>query len=114
MKVCATLPKSFIFFQKKFKVTNHFKKPTLKRNYDYIHLQYSQAGRFAEIELLDDKYLKEIDISWLQINSYYAILQYTFCFKRCLNDEIYSSFMRHNIKKFSSKDYSIWYYICKD
>ncbi len=102
--------------KKKFKVTNYFKKPTLTRNYDYIHLQYShsQTGRFAEILLLDDKYLKEINISWSQVNSYFAIVQYTFSFKRCLNDEIYTSFMRDNIKKLSSKDYSIWYHICKD
>ena len=102
--------------KKKFKVTNYFKKPTFTKKYDYVHLQYShsQTGRFAEIELLDDSYLREIDISWSQINSYYAVIQYTFCFKKCLNDEAYSSFMRDNITKLSSKDYSIWYHICID
>ena len=47
--------------KKDFKVKNYYKKPTLINKYDYIHLQYSHSGygRFAEIELLEDKYIKE-------------------------------------------------------
>ncbi|MDD2647820.1 MAG: hypothetical protein PHU22_03325, partial [Eubacteriales bacterium] len=44
-----------------------------------------------------------------QINNFYAAVQYTFLFKRCLDDELYISFMQDNIKKLSSKDYSLWY-----
>lgn len=46
--------------KKDFKVKNYYKKPTFINKYDYIHLQYSHSGygRFAEIELLEDKYIK--------------------------------------------------------
>lgn len=108
--------KLYSLSKKDFKVTNHLKEPTFTKKYDYVHLQYShsQTGRFAEIELLNDKYLKEIEISWSQINSFYSIIQYTFSFNRCLNDERYSSFMHDNITQLTSKDYTIWYHICKD
>ena len=114
--VSKLIKKLYSLPKKKFKVKNYYKKPSFTKHYDYIQLQYShsQSGRFAEIELLNDKYLKEINISWSQINSYYAIIQYTFSFRRCLNDELYSSFMRDNIKKLSSKDYLIWYYMDED
>lgn len=109
--VSMLIKKLYSLPKKKFKVQNYYKKPSLTKKYDYIHLQYSHSkmGIFAEIKLLDDKYLSDISISWSQINNYYAAMEYTFSFKRRLNEERYLSFMRDNIKKLSSKDYTIWY-----
>lgn len=103
------LPKS------KFKVSTSYKKPTIISKYDYIHLQYlhSKYGRFAEIELLEDSYIKEIVIFWVQINSYYAFLEYNFILKKWLDDELYDQFIYDNIQKLNSKDYTIWYHISK-
>ena len=101
---------------KKFKVNNYYKKPTIINKYDYIHLQYSHSGygKFAEIELLKDPYIKEIKISWVQINSYFALLEYHFILKSCLDDDLYDQFIYDNIQKLKSKDYLIGYSINQD
>ena len=102
--------------KKEFKVKNYYKKPTLINKYDYIHLQYSHSryGSFAKIELLEDKYIESIEISWVQINSYYALFEYHFCFKKCLDEEMYGEFIYDNIGKISSKDFYKWYYISEE
>jgi len=110
------LKKIYSLSKKEYKVTNYYKKPSVINKYDYIHLQYSHSGygKFAEIELLKDKYIKSIDISWVQINSYFAFFEYTFTFKYCLNDELYNQFICDNIGSLNTKDYLIWYPIGKE
>lgn len=107
------LKKLYSLPKKKFKVKTYYKKPTIINKYDYIHLQYSHSGygKFAEIKLLDDKYVESINISWVQINSYFALLEYEFEFKVCLSEELYDNFIVDNIRKINSKDFIIWYYI---
>ena len=62
--VTKVLKKLYSLPKKKFKVHNHYKKPSIFHKYDYVHLhlQYSESGYgcFAEIELLEDKYIKSI------------------------------------------------------
>ena len=107
------LKKIYKLPKKMYSVTNYYKKPTFINKYDYIHLQYfrSGSGRFAEIKFLKDKYIDHIDISFAQINNFYAILEYRITFKKCLKDESFTNFMCDNITKLTSKDYSIWYNI---
>lgn len=107
------LRKLYSLPKNKFKVKNYYKKPTLINKFDYVHLQYSGSGHgiFAEIDLLDDKYIRHISVTWTQINNYYAFFEYNFQFKQCLDDELYEKFIFDNIKKITSKDYAIWYYI---
>lgn len=107
------LKKLYSLPRDKFKVKNYYKKPTLLNKFDYVHLQYSGSGHgiFAEIDLLDDKYIKHISVTWTQINNYYAFFEYDFRFKQSLDDELYEKFIYDNIKKITSKDYAIWYNI---
>lgn len=114
--VAKLLRKMYSLPRDKFKVDNYYKKPSIINKYDYIHLQYSSSGygRFAEIELLKDKYIKNIEISWVQINSYFAFLEYNFNFKCCLSEELYDQFIYDNIRSLNSKDYLIWYNINKE
>lgn len=102
-----SLPKS------KFKVKNYYKKPTIFKKYDYVHLQYLRhgVGIFAEIEILDDRFFSSIEISWSMVNNYYAIFQYRFHFKQVLTDSNLQLFISDNIKKLSKKDYINWYSI---
>ncbi len=102
-----TLPNS------KYKVQNHYKKPTLLHKYDYVHLQYSShgSGLFSEIESLDDEFIDSVNLTWSQINGFYALIQYEFIFKCTLNDERYDAFLRDKLKHITSKDYFPWYYI---
>lgn len=102
-----SLPKS------KFKVKNYYKKPTIFKKYDYVHLQYLRhgVGIFAEIEILDDRFFSSIEISWSMVNNYYAIFQYRFHFKQVLTDSNLQLFISDNIKKLSKKDYINWYNI---
>ncbi|HEM2814131.1 hypothetical protein ACJBYX_07215 [Streptococcus suis] len=102
-----SLPKS------KFKVKNYYKKPTIFKKYDYVHLQYLRhgVGIFAEIEILEDSFFSSIEISWSMVNNYYAIFQYRFHFKQVLTDSNRQLFISDNIKKLSKKDYINWYSI---
>lgn len=97
----------------RFKVKNYYKKPSFLREFDYIHLQYSHSshGMFAEIDLLNDKYIRHISVTWTQINNYYAFFEYNFQLKRSLDDELYGKFIYDNIQKITSKDFAIWYNI---
>lgn len=113
--VAKLLKKLYSLSQKRYKIKSYYKKPALINRYDYIHLQYNRSshGRFAEIELLEDKYIKSIEISWSQINNYYALLEYNLIFRKCLDDKLYDCFIYDNITKLNSKDYVIWYRIDK-
>lgn len=53
---------------------------------------------FAEIELLEDKYIKSIKATWAQINSYFALIEYDFTFKKPLDEESYNQFVYDNIR----------------
>lgn len=101
---------------KKYKTIITYKKPTFFKSYDYIHLQYSGSfhGIFAEIEFLDDKYIKSVKITWSQINSYFAILEYKFTLKHYLSEENCTHFICDNIKKLNKKDYLPYYYLKKN
>ncbi|MCI8792282.1 MAG: hypothetical protein HFG38_05675 [Eubacterium sp.] len=114
--VSKLLKKLYSLSKRKFKVRNHYKKPTRRKGFDYIHLQYSHTSSslFAEIELLKDKYIKEIIISWSQINSYFALIEYNFRLKKRLDDNGYNQFVYENISKLSSKDYVAWYHVAED
>jgi len=105
------LKKLYSLSKKEYSVKNYYKKPTSIQKYDYIRLQYSSSGygRFAEIIFLNDKYIDGINISWVQINNYFALLEYKFKFKRCLDDTSYNSFILDNIDLINLKDYFNWY-----
>jgi hypothetical protein len=71
-----------------YEVKNYYRKSNMLRTYDYVKLQYSRSsvGRFAEIEFLNDKYIDRLEISWTQVNSVYAFIEYIFWFKKCLDE----------------------------
>lgn len=116
MALQSVLKKLYSLPKKKFKVHNHYKKPSIFHKYDYVHLQYSESGYgcFAEIELLEDKYIKSIKATWAQINSYFALIEYCFTFKKPLDEENYNQFVYDNIRNLTSKDYIIWHRISKE
>lgn len=107
------LKKLYALSKKEYNVKNYYKKPTSIQKYDYIRLQYSSYGygQFAEIIFLNDKYIDGINISWAQINNYFALFEYKFKFKKCLDDTSYSSFILDNIDSINRKDYFNWYNI---
>ncbi len=63
--------------------------PFFVRKISIFLFQYSESGygSFAEIELLEDKYIKSIKATWAQINSYFALIEYCFTFKKSLDEE---------------------------
>ena len=97
-----------------YKVTNYYRKSNMLRTYDYVKLQYSRSsvGRFAEVDFLNDKYIDRLEISWTQINSVYAFIEYIFWFKKCLDAKAHKNFLIDNIRKIDpDKDYADYYYI---
>lgn len=107
------LKKLYSLPKKEYRVKNYYKKPTWRNKYDYVKLQYthSDIGRFSEIEFLKDKYIERIEIRWSQINNYFAYIEYTFWFRKCLDETLYNDFIIENLNKLTSKDYIIWYHI---
>lgn len=49
-----------------------------------------------------------------QINSYFALIEYCFTFKKPLDEESYNQFVYDNIRNLTSKDYIIWHRISKE
>lgn len=63
---------------KKYTVDCRYRKPTLFRKYDYIHLKFNGRGygSLANIKLLKDPYIHSIEILSSQINNYFAVIEY--------------------------------------
>lgn len=94
-----------------------YKKPTLFQKYDYVHMSHQgySVGSFATVKFISDKYIKEIQISWSQINSYYAYLEYRIHFTKCFNEKRYNEFISERIKEINSrKDYVHYYRVSND
>ena len=97
-----------------YEVKNYYRKSNMLRTYDYVKLQYSRSsvGRFAEIEFLNDKYIDRLEISWTQVNSVYAFIEYIFWFKKCLDEKAHKNFLIDSIRKIDpDRDYAEYYYI---
>lgn len=111
--VTKILQKLYALSSKKYKKDIYYKKPTIFKKYDYVQLLYSHSfhGRFAEIKFIDDKYIDSINISWAQINSFYALLEYKFSLKKCLSKEECTQFVCDNIDLLNSKDLLLYYNI---
>ena len=61
----------------KYKVFNIlYRKPTILHKYDYVHMQKEHCflGRLAEVQFIDSKYIKSIDITVTQMNDIYAFV----------------------------------------
>lgn len=105
--VTKLLNKLYKLDNKCFKCTHYYKKPSIKKKYNYVHLSNGSRsyGIFDEIEFIDDKYIKAIEICWSQINNYCAFLSYKINFKKSLKQEDIVDFVDCNIKNLSKKDY---------
>lgn len=101
------LKKIYSLPSKSFKTDIMYKKPSLLHKYDYIHLLYSHShyGVLANIKFLDNNYIDSINITWAQINSFYAVIEYTFSLKKWLSPKESTFFVCENISKLNSKDY---------
>ena len=65
-------------------------KKTMFNRYNYIHPQFDNTshGSLATVRFLDDRLIKEIDITWTQINNEEATICYSFIFKEWLDSEV--------------------------
>jgi hypothetical protein len=62
-----------------YKTKLYYKKSRLRtRNYIQPQFDHTATGLFAEITKLNDDFLREIHLSWTQINNDEAIIQYSF------------------------------------
>lgn len=109
------LQKLYSLPNKKYNKDIFYKKPTFFKKYDYVHLLYSHSfyGKFAEIKFTDDKYIESVSISWAQINSFYAVLEYNFSLKKCLKQHDCTQLVCDNIHLLNSKDLLFYYNINK-
>lgn len=92
---------------KKFIVNNYYKKPSIIRNYDYVHLSYTSrgVGLFANVEVKNNAYLKSIDIRWTQVDNYFALFEYSFNLKKAITGENFIDFVKSTFTEFTAADY---------
>lgn len=97
--------------KKRFNCHHRYKKPRIINNYNYIHLKNGSAsyGAFDEIELLDDSFIKRIEIDWTQINNYYAFFEYRFVFSKAQKQGEILDTIDKNICSFTKKDFFLRY-----
>lgn len=107
------IKKAYSLSRKKYKIENRYIKPSLTKKYDYIHLDYSSSGygELSTITFLKDKYIDKIEISWGQINNYFALVEYKFIFKNPLKNDDFINFIIDKIDTLNKKDYLSYYFI---
>ena len=96
-----------------YKTEIYYKEPSLLHHYDYVHLQLAGTGNgsFAEVTFLHDKYIKKIEITWAQINSFSAFMEYTIHFIKCLDEDAHHQFVLDTIRCLNGKDFRVFYLV---
>ena len=92
----------------KYKVFNVlYRKPTILHKYDYVHMQKEHCflGRLAEVQFIDSKYIKSIDITVTQMNDIYAFVEYDISFSIMLNEENRNQFIIDYLPQITDDDY---------
>ena len=90
---------------RKYKVRCNYNRPSIFKKYDYVHYEYNgySLSSVADIDFIDDKYIKSIHISKTQLNSFFEMVEYKISFKRCLVTELYDEFIYDMIKSVDEK-----------
>ena len=92
----------------KYKVFNVlYRKPTILHKYDYVHMQKEHCfwDRLAEVQFIDSKYIKSIDITVTQMNDIYAFVEYDISFNIMLNEENRNQFIIDYLPQITDDDY---------
>ena len=93
---------------KKYKVIDVlYRKQTVLHKYDYVHIQKEHCflGRLAEVQFIDSKYIKGIDITVTQMNDIYAFIEYDISFNISLNEEERNQFIIDYLPQITDDDY---------
>ena len=93
---------------KKYKVIDVlYRKQTVLHKYDYVHIQNEHCflGRLAEVQFIDSKYIKSIDITVTQMNDIYAFIEYDISFNISLNEEERNQFIIDYLPQITDDDY---------
>ena len=93
---------------KKYKVIDVlYRKQTVLHKYDYVHIQKEHCflGRLAEVQFIDSKYIKSIDITATQMNDIYAFIEYDISFNISLNEEERNQFIIDYLPQITDDDY---------
>lgn len=93
---------------KKYKVIDVlYRKQTVLHKYDYVHIQKEHCflGRLAEVQFIDSKYIKSIDITVTQMNDIYAFIEYDISFNISLNEEERNQFIIDYLPQITDDDY---------
>jgi hypothetical protein len=72
-----------------------------------VHIQKEHCflGRLAEVQFIDSKYIKSIDITVTQMNDIYAFIEYDISFNISLNEEERNQFIIDYLPQITDDDY---------
>lgn len=94
----------------KYKVDLYYGAKRFK-DLNYLRLAYDSMGssRLAEIELIDDQFIRKIEASFAQINNNQAIVVYEIHFNKIMDNEMLLFFVKNNRNILYQKHYIGWY-----
>lgn len=97
--------------KRKFNVRNRYKRPTYCKHYDYVYLQLAgiETDSVADIEFLDDDYIKNLSIGWCHIDSFSVYVEYAFTLKKCLPKDAQREFVINRMSLLNKNDHRSFY-----
>ncbi len=99
----------------KFNVKLHLKAPKW-RKIDYFRLQYdsSSINLLGSVELRNDSFIKEINVSYSQINNNEAIIEYRIYFKSVIQYDQIVNFLEANESIYIKQNFTDYYSLNRD
>lgn len=109
--VTKLIQKLYSLPKKKFKIQNRYRKPTAFKHYDYVPLQLTgtETDTVADIEFLNDEYIKTLSIGWCHIDSFSVYVEYAFSLRKCLPEDAQRQFVLDRMSFLNKNDYRTFY-----
>ncbi|KOY17856.1 hypothetical protein [Paenibacillus xylanivorans] len=94
----------------KYQVTLNYR-PKKIRDLNYFTLQYvgSSQSSLAKIEFLDDRFIREITVSFSQVNNNQAVVEFKISFNKIMDDKMFLDFIKNNKESVYNKKFIDYY-----
>ena len=101
--------------KKEYNPRTHFNKPSRFKKKSYITIKYdmSSYGGISDIDIIDNPFLKRVEILYASLDSWRYFLEYRFIFKKDINEN-YDDFIKYELIKGYKYDHHINFAISKE
>jgi hypothetical protein len=86
-------------------------KPKKFKDLSYLNLQYDRSSitSLATVEFIDDKFIKEITATFVQINNNQAIVEFKVHFNKIMDNKTFLAFIKDNKENLYKKSFVSYY-----